>query len=81
MNDFIKACALDNIFEAQRFEFILNEKGIPYAIKSYHDSAYNGLFQSQLGWGAVLVRAEDVETVQQLLAEPRASKEGQEEPK
>jgi hypothetical protein len=32
---------------------ILNEKQIPHLIRSYHDSAYDGLWQTQSGWGHV----------------------------
>jgi hypothetical protein len=50
----IRAATLENLFEAQRLSFILDEEGIPHTIKSFHDAAYDGLFQSHLGWGTVL---------------------------
>jgi hypothetical protein len=39
--------------EGQRLRAILEHEGIPHHIRSYHDSAYDGLFQVQLGWGYV----------------------------
>jgi hypothetical protein len=30
---------------------ILTEKQIPHIIRSYHDSAYDGLWQTQSAWG------------------------------
>ena len=30
-----------------------NERDIPHRIKSYHDSAYDGIYQAQKGWGVV----------------------------
>jgi hypothetical protein len=30
---------------------ILTGKNIPHMIRSYHDSAYDGLWQYQSGWG------------------------------
>lgn len=42
---------LENQFEAQRIKDILNSAGIPHIIRSFHDSAYDGLFQGQQGWG------------------------------
>jgi len=39
--------------EAQLLESILNERGVPHRIRSYHDTAYDGLFQTQKGWGEV----------------------------
>lgn len=42
---------LQNEVEASHLEAILKEKEIPHFIKSYHDMAYDGLFQYQKGWG------------------------------
>ena len=39
--------------EARLLESVLSERGIPHVIVSYHDSAYNGVFQLQKGWGYV----------------------------
>ena len=39
--------------EGQQLRAILREQGIPHHLRSYHDSAYDGLFQVQLGWGYV----------------------------
>ncbi len=49
--EFIKVAVLDNTIEAQLIDSILNEQNIPHQIRSYHDTAYNGLFQFQKGWG------------------------------
>lgn len=51
MEEFKKVIILKNEVEASLIESILNERKIPYLIKSYHDSAYNGMFQFQKGWG------------------------------
>ena len=51
--EFQKIAVLENIVEAQVLESILNEENIPHQIRSFHDTAYNGLFQLQLGWGAI----------------------------
>jgi hypothetical protein len=40
-----------NEFEAKLLDEILNEKNIPHIVRSYHDSAYDGLWQTQSGWG------------------------------
>ena len=50
---FVNVAILDNIIEAQLIDSILNEYGIPHRIRSFHDTAYDGLFQFQLGWGAL----------------------------
>ena len=48
---FIDIAVLDNLIEAQLVESILTEHNIPHRIRSYHDTAYDGLFQVQKGWG------------------------------
>lgn len=53
MQEFINVATLDNIIEAQLMDSILNEQNIPHRIRSYHDTAYDGLFQFQLGWGEI----------------------------
>ena len=54
MNAYIKVTILENTIEAQLIESILSEKKIPHRIRSFHDTAYDGLFQMQKGWGELL---------------------------
>ncbi len=49
--EFTKIGILENLIEAQVIESILKERNIPNRIRSYHDTAYDGLFQVQKGWG------------------------------
>jgi len=49
--EFIKISVLESAIEAQVMEAILKEENIAYRIRSFHDTAYNGLFQFQKGWG------------------------------
>jgi hypothetical protein len=51
MEDFIKIAILDNEVEVRLIESILKEREIPHMLRSYHDTAYDGLFQTQKGWG------------------------------
>jgi hypothetical protein len=51
--DFIKIAVLESMIEAQLVESILDTLNIPYRIQSFHDTAYDGLFQFQKGWGAI----------------------------
>lgn len=48
-----KVAVLDNAIEAQLLNSILNERDIPHRIRSHHDTAYDGLFQMQKGWGEI----------------------------
>ena len=45
--------------EANAIKAILEENGIHAEIQSFHDTAYDGLFQSQYGWGVIRVSEED----------------------
>ena len=51
MYSYIKITLLENFIEAQLIDSILNEKNMPHRIRSFHDTAYDGLFQMQRGWG------------------------------
>ena len=53
MEDFAKIATLENDFEAQLLDSILTERDIPHLMRSYHDTAYDGLYQTQKGWGHV----------------------------
>jgi len=53
MDDYVKVIVLDNDIEAQLLDSILEERDIPHLMVSYHDTAYDGLFQTQKGWGHV----------------------------
>ena len=50
-HEFINIAILENIIEAQLVDSILNEQNIPHMIRSFYDTAYDGLFQFQMGWG------------------------------
>ncbi len=50
---FKKILVLNNEIEANLMKVELEQKNIPFIIRSYHDSAYDGLFQMQKGWGII----------------------------
>ena len=53
MEIYKKALILEHEFEAQLVGSVLGERGIPHRIRSYHDTAFDGLYQTQKGWGYV----------------------------
>ncbi len=53
MERFKKIVVLQNRQEAEVMDAALKEREIPHQIKSYHDSALDGLFQVTKGWGHV----------------------------
>jgi hypothetical protein len=66
-----KVDVLESEIEARLLESILNERGIPHRIGSYHDTAYDGLFQTQKGWGLVSAPATSADAIKKILAELR----------
>ena len=51
--NYIKIAILENDIEAQLLDSILTERNIPHLMRTYHDTAYDGLYQAQKGWGYV----------------------------
>ena len=50
---YVKVTILENEIEARLLDSVLDERNIPHMIISYHDTAYDGLYQTQKGWGYV----------------------------
>ncbi len=70
-----KIVVFENEFEAKLVETILKERGIPHLIRSYHDSAYDGIFQAQKGWGHVEAPeryADEIKAIQQEIRKGRS---------
>jgi hypothetical protein len=42
-------------------------------LRSYHDSAYDGLFQTELGWGHIEAQSEYRDRIEEVLADIRAT--------
>ena len=71
MADYVKVSVLDNEIEAQLLDSILEERDIPHLMVSYHDTAYDGLFQTQKGWGHVSAPAPFKQEILEILDEVR----------
>jgi len=69
--EFVKAAIIENIIESQILGAVLSERGIPHRIRSYHDTAYDGLFQMQKGWGEVRSPAACKDEVVEILRDIR----------
>jgi hypothetical protein len=74
------AVPIEKEMEANLLEMVLKDYDIPYVFVSYHDTAYNGIFQLQHGWGHVEVPIEYVEKVEELYEEVKNSKPMTDEP-
>ena len=53
MSQVKKILGLENEIEAGLLDAELNRRGIPHIMKSYYDSAMDGLYQTYSGWGHI----------------------------
>ena len=64
-----KILNISSQIEAMRIREILDSNQIPHLIRSFHDSAYDGLFQHQYGWGVLEADESHEEKILELLKE------------
>ena len=62
-----KVLSLNSEIEAIRIKEILDGNEIPHLIRSYHDTAYDGIYQNQYGWGELEADEKDEEKILALL--------------
>jgi ketol-acid reductoisomerase len=67
MDKFEKIVVLNNEVEAQLIDSVLSEHGIAHIMKSYYDSAYDGIFQVSKGWGHIEAPARYKEEIMAIL--------------
>jgi hypothetical protein len=81
VDQWVKVGTIENRFEGDRISQALKEAGIPFLIKSFLDTAYNGLYIPQKGWGAVMVPERNGEEAKKLISEVKKIfiKEGEDE--
>ena len=72
MQSLEKIAAVKNEVEAMCLKGELESRGIPHVLQTYHDSAYDGLFQFFDGWGHVEAPAEHRDEILQILDDLRA---------
>ena len=68
---FIKIAILENIIEAQLISSMLNQLDIPHQINSFYDTAYDGLFQMQKGWGELRAPSNYERVIQDVIKDVR----------
>ena len=79
MEEFKKIAVLDNEIQARLMDSILTERDIPHRMRSYHDSAYDGIFQTQKGWGIIQAPLQYEEEILAILKDlPLEEQEGRE---
>jgi len=73
MGRWVKAGVVENQFEGDRVSQTLKEAEIPFLIKSFLDTAYDGLYVPQKGWGAVIVPERFREEAERMISEVKKS--------
>ena len=73
MERFEKIVVLDNEIQASLLDAILSEESIPHMMRSYYDSAYDGIFQVSKGWGHVEAPARCKEEILAILKDLKSS--------
>ena len=74
MAKFRKILVLNNEVEARLLDAVLAERQIPHLMRSYHDRAYDGLWQQQQGWGHVEAPEDCKEQVMSIYEDLRGEK-------
>jgi len=52
-SEYVHIAPIENAIEGQLVGSILSDQEIPHRIRSFHDTAYDGLYQFQKGWGEI----------------------------
>ena len=69
----IRIAILESTIEAQLIGSVLSDRKIPHLIRSYHDTAYDGLFQVQKGWGEIRAPLSFKDQITEILNSIRSS--------
>jgi len=80
VHNYTKAVVLENEIEARLLSSLLEEEEIPHYLRSYHDAAYDGIFQAQLGWGHVEADPRHHARIAELLDDLRSQRSGSQAP-
>jgi hypothetical protein len=70
---FVKVETIENQFEADVLKNALEKEQIPVMVRSFHDTAYDGIYIPQKGWGIVLVPEEHKARAQEIIAALKGS--------
>ncbi len=71
--EYIRIATIEDEFEAQILASILAERQIKHYLKSFHDSAYDGLFQRNYGWGALFAPKDNEQEILEIIEDIRKS--------
>ncbi len=75
----VRIAVVDNEIEAALLEEVLAENAIPHIMRCFHDAAYDGIFQTQKGWGCVMAPEEYRAQVEGVLHDMRVAMPAEED--
>lgn len=70
----IRVAVLENQFEAELVAQVLDADGVDFVLKTFHDTAFDGIFETRKGYAWVLADEKDRAKIMQTVDEVRASK-------
>lgn len=62
-----KLRTVQNRFEAELLSEALEQSGIDFYLRTFEDTAYDGLFVAQEGWGVIWVASADLQIAADIL--------------
>ncbi len=62
-----KLRTVQNRFEAELLSAALERSGVDFFLRTFEDTAYDGLFVAQEGWGVLWVTPEDRQVAEDIL--------------
>jgi hypothetical protein len=63
MKTTVRILVFKNEIEATLLDEILNERDIPHMVRTFHDSAYDGMWQTDTAWGFLEADEENREEI------------------
>ncbi len=67
--DYVPVKVAENYFEADSLRNALEKEGLSVLIRTFQDTAYDGIYVAQKGWGYVEVPQSDKERAEQIIEE------------
>jgi len=66
---FVSVKLAESVFEAERVKGALEQEGIPVVVRTFQDTAFDGLYVAQKGWGNVEVPESDRARAERIVKE------------
>jgi len=67
--EFVPVKVAESAFEADRIRAVLEQEGFTVMVRTFEDTAYDGIFVAQKGWGYVEVPRNEQEGAEKIVAE------------